>query len=310
VGAKMRAMALLSVLAPILLVIALGAFLEWRRFFGSGFVHGANRLTYWVALPVLVLHSLATASRAETEVVGLLGVLMGATLVGIALAWMVARLIGVEGSAVGTWVQAAFRGNLTFVGLPLLLTLPDVPRTAAILALGPLLVVYNGMSVILLLASRAPVDGSGVRLMLRELIRNPIILACVLGGALYLLDLRLWLPLELALGQIAKMAVPLALLSIGSALVATPLQGNVRRAVLAACFKSIVSPLIGLGLARVAQLDPGTTRVVVVLLACPTAGISYTMVRELGGDQAIAAGTIVISTLLSALTLAAILAWV
>jgi predicted permease len=34
------------------------------------------------------------------------------------------------------------------------------------------------------------------------------------------------------------------------------------------------------------------------------------MVRELGGDQAIAAGTIVISTLLSALTLAAILAWV
>jgi predicted permease len=106
------------------------------------------------------------------------------------------------------------------------------------------------------------------------------------------------------------MAVPLALLSIGSALVATPLQGNVRRAVLAACFKSIVSPLIGLGLARLAQLDPGTTRVVVVLLACPTAGISYTMVRELGGDQAIAAGTIVISTLLSALTLAAILAWV
>ena len=306
----MRAMVLLPVLAPILLVIALGAFLEWRRFFGPGFVAGANRLTYWVALPVLVFHSLTTAAHGETEVASLLGVLVGATWVGIALAWVLARSIGVEGPSVGTWIQAAFRGNLTFVGLPLLLTLPDVPRTAAILALAPLLVVYNGMSVILLLASRAPVDRSSVRLMLRELVRNPIILASVLGGAWYLLELRVWLPLELALGQVAKMAVPLALLSIGSALVTTPLQGNVRWAMLAACFKSIASPLIGLGLARLAQLDPGATRVVLVLLACPTAGISYTMVRELGGDQAIAAGTIVISTLLSALSLAAILTWV
>jgi hypothetical protein len=61
----MRAMALLSVLAPIMLVIALGAFLEWHRFFGSGFVHGANRLTYWVALPVLVLHSLVPREEQE-----------------------------------------------------------------------------------------------------------------------------------------------------------------------------------------------------------------------------------------------------
>lgn len=302
-------MALLSVLAPILLVIALGAFLEWRRFFGPGFVAGANRLTYWVALPVLVLHSLATAAHVPTDVGKLLSVLLGATLVGIALAWTVARLIGVSGASVGTWIQAAFRGNLTFVGLPLLLALPDVPRTAAILCLAPLLVVYNGMSVVLLLSSRKDRDGSGVRLVARELVRNPVIVASLLGGAYFLGDWHLWEPLERTLGQLAKMAVPLALLSIGSALVATPLRGNVRSALLAACFKALLSPLIGLGLARLADLDPGSTRVVLLFLACPTAGISYTMVRELGGDQAVAAGSIVLSTLLSALSLAAILSW-
>jgi predicted permease len=305
----MVGMALLLVLLPLLLVIALGAFLEWRRFFGPGFIAGANRLTYWVALPVVVLHSLATADHAETDVQGLLVVLIGATLAGVALAWLMARAIGVEGASVGTWVQAAFRGNLTFVGLPLLLTLPDVPRTAAILALGPLLVAFNGLSVVLLLASRERSDQPGWRLALRELARNPIILASVLGGSLYLLEVPIWVPLERTLGQVGRMAVPLALLSIGSALVATPLRGNVRPAVLAACFKSVVSPLIGLGLARLVQLDPGATRVVLLLLACPTAGISYTMVRELGGDQAIAAASIVISAGLSAVSLAVILTW-
>lgn len=305
----MAAMVLLSVLLPLLLVIALGAFLEWRRFFGPGFIAGANRLTYWVALPVVVLHSLATAEHAETDVQGLLAVLIGATVSGVALAWALARAIGIEGSSVGTWVQAAFRGNLTFVGLPLLLTLPDVPRTAAILALGPLLVAFNGFSVVLLLASRERSDQPAWRVALRELARNPIILASLLGGSLYLLDVRLWEPLERTLGQVGRMAVPLALLSIGSALVATPLRGNLRSAVLAACFKSVVSPLIGLGLARLAQLDPGATRVVLLLLACPTAGISYTMVRELGGDEAVAAASIVISTGLSAVSLAVILAW-
>lgn len=305
----MAAMVLLSVLLPLLLVIALGALLEWRRFFGPGFIAGANRLTYWVALPVVVLHSLATAEHAETDVQGLLAVLIGATVLGVALAWALARAIGIEGSSVGTWVQAAFRGNLTFVGLPLLLTLPDVPRTAAILALGPLLVAFNGFSVVLLLASRERSDQPAWRVALRELARNPIILASLLGGSLYLLDVRLWEPLERTLGQVGRMAVPLALLSIGSALVATPLRGNLRSAVLAACFKSVVSPLIGLGLARLAQLDPGATRVVLLLLACPTAGISYTMVRELGGDEAVAAASIVISTGLSAVSLAVILAW-
>ena len=302
-------MALLPVLLPLLLVIALGAFLEWRRFFAPGFIAGANRLTYWVALPVVVLHSLATAEHAETDVQGLLIVLIGATFAGVALAWLVARAIGVEGASVGTWVQAAFRGNLTFVGLPLLLMLPDVPRTAAILALGPLLVAFNGLSVVLLLASRERSDQPAWRLALRELARNPIILASILGVSLYLLNVPIWVPLERTLAQVGRMAVPLALLSIGSALVATPLRGNVRLAVLAACFKSVISPLIGLGLARLLLLDPGATRVVLLLRACPTAGISYTMVRELGGDQAIAAASIVISTGLSAVSLAVILTW-
>ncbi len=302
-------MALFSVLAPILLVIALGAFLEWKHFFGPGFVAGANRLTYWVALPGLVLHSLATASHVPTDVGALLLVLIGATLGGIALAWIVARLIGVSAASVGTWIQAAFRGNLTFVGLPLLWALPDVPRTAAILCLAPLLVVYNGMSVVLLLSSRKDRDGSSVRLVARELVRNPVIAASILGGVYFLGDWHMWEPLERTLGLLAKMAVPLALLSIGSALVTTPLRGNVRSALWAAGFKTLLSPLIGLGLARLADLDSGSTRVVLLLLACPTAGISYTMVRELGGDQAVAAGSIVLSTLLSAVSLAAILSW-
>ena len=49
--------------------------------------------------------------------------------------------------------------------------------------------------------------------------------------------------------------------------------------------------------------------VMLVALACPTAVASYTMAGELGGDEAMAAQTVVGSTAASAVVLVVILAW-
>ena len=301
-------MQILTLLSPILLTIVLGVALERGGFFAEGFMAGVNKLTYWVGLPVLVFYSLATAEHGSEQAGPLLLGLVIATTVSIGLAWVSARLLDVKADGVGTWMQAAFRGNLTFIGLPILLTLPGIPRTAAILTMAPLLVFYNGASVAMLLASRNPQAGRMSGLILREVVRNPIVVSSIVGGLFYLADWRLWVPLERAISLVSRMAVPLALLCIGSALVTTPLRGNRRLAVGAALFKTLVSPLIGYWVARSLGLEAGETRVVLLLMACPTAAISYTMVRQLGGDHAIAASSIVVSTLFSIVSLAVILA--
>ena len=55
-------------------------------------------------------------------------------------------------------------------------------------------------------------------------------------------------------------------------------------------------------------LSPDSTRIALILLACPTATASYVLVRQLGGDESLASGSILLSTLLAAPSLATILA--
>jgi hypothetical protein len=114
---------------------------------------------------------------------------------------------------------------------------------------------------------------------------------------------------ERTLGSLAKMTLPLALLTIGAALMTVPLKGNRWQALAAASFKTVVSPLIGYGLGRAWGLSAGEMLTVVLCLACPGAAISYTMVKQLGGDEGLAATSIVFSTVLAVPALAVVLAW-
>lgn len=302
-------MDILNLLAPIFLVIALGAALQKGGLLPVEVLAGLNRLTYWVGLPVLVFVSLAGAEQGEAGEAAKLALALIATtaaMVGVAVG--LARLLRVPEGGGGTFVQAAFRGNLTFVGLPLILTLPGIPQTQALLAVAPLLIVYNVVSVVVLLASRHAIGPGLTRIVGREVVRNPIIIASLLGAGAYGAALVLPVAIDRTLVQLSRMAVPLALLCVGAALAATPTRGGRSQAFVAGALKAWVSPFIGYLIGRLLGIDPGGLLAIVIFTACPTAAVSYTMVRQLGGDEALAAGSIVLSTVLSAAALATALA--
>ena len=298
--------AIFSTLVPVFLLIALGAVLQRVRFFGEGVVAGLNRLTYWIGLPTLVFVSLSTAEPGTGRPFALLSAMLAATLAVIGAAWVIAVRLGVAAADRGTFVQAGFRGTLAFVGLPVVMVLPEVPRTAAVLVIAPMILAYNVFAVVALSASR---HGSGaLRTVVLEIARNPIIWASAAGGCWYANGWSVWGPLQTGLAQLARMAVPLALLCIGTVLVSTPLRGAGRRVLAAGLVKAVVSPALALGVGVLWGLPPGELRLLLVLTACPTAAVSFTMVKELGGDQALAARAIVASTLLSAVALTLIVA--
>lgn len=299
---------ILSTLVPVFLLIALGALLQRVRFFADGVVAGLNRLTYWIGLPTLVFVSLATAEPGTGRPLGLLVVMLSSTLTVMLLAWGIAVWLGVGPADRGTFVQAGFRGNLAFVGLPVVMVLPDVPRTAAILLIAPMILFYNVFAVVVLSASRHGGGPGTVRTMVREILRNPIIWASAAGACWYVNGWGVWGPLLTGLTQLARMAVPLALLCIGTALVSTPLRGAGWRVLAAAMTKGVLSPLVVWALGGLAGVEAEGLRLLLVLSACPTAAVSFTMVRELGGDEVLAARAIVASTLVSAVTLAVIVA--
>jgi predicted permease len=102
------------------------------------------------------------------------------------------------------------------------------------------------------------------------------------------------------------MALPLGLLGVGGALVTANLGAMWRQPLGAALVKTCGGPALGWMAGRMIGLGAMESKLVMILLATPTATVSYTVALELKGDEAIASGTIVLSVLASVVTLAVI----
>src|SRR6478609_7498089 len=169
-------MQILNTLAPVFLLIAIGSGLQAWKFVSPGFLKEANRVTYWLGLPALLFSQLATSFSHGTGAGRLLLVMLAATALVIVAGYGVAWLMKVPGPAVGTFVQGGFRGNLAFVGLPVIFSPPDTPlfggmsaRTAAVLTVAPTMVAYNIGGVIVLLLSQHRVGWSMVKPFVKQL---------------------------------------------------------------------------------------------------------------------------------------------
>jgi predicted permease len=107
--------------------------------------------------------------------------------------------------------------------------------------------------------------------------------------------------------SLGEMALPLGLLGVGGSIVTSRLGGAWRRPLASALVKTVASPVLGWGVGRWMGLGALELKMVMILMACPTAIVSYTMAIEMKGDEGIASGTIVLSVVTSLVVLAAVI---
>jgi malate permease and related proteins len=307
----LRPVQILNTLAPVFLLIAIGSGLQAWKFVSPAFLKEANRITYWLGLPALLFSQLATSFQHGAGSGRMLGVMLAATALVILAAYGVAWLMKVPGPVIGTFVQGGYRGNLAFVGLPVIFSLPDTPlagdmtvRTAAVLTVAPTMVVYNIAGVVVLLLSQHRLGWGMVKPFVKQLVTTPPLLATVAGIAYAMLGWTLPPFLDKALAALGEMALPLGLLGVGGSLVTVKLGATWPRPLASALVKTALSPVIGWGVARACGLGGAELKTILILLACPTAIVSYTMAVELKGDEALATGAIALSVLLSVGSLA------
>jgi len=308
-------MLVLNTLAPVFLLIAVGAGLQKSAFVSPGFLREANRVTYWVGLPALLFSQLVDSLHQANGVQNLVGAAFLATGLVIAAAGLAGWALRVPGGSLGTFVQGAMRGNLAFVGLPIIFALPDAPvagglglHGAAVLVVAPTMVLYNVAAVIVLVLSQHAFGLRMVVPMLRQLATTPPLLATLAGLGFVAADWTLPRVLAQTFGALGEMALPLGLLGVGGSLVSLRLGSAPMRPVAAALLKTAVAPALGWLVARGLGLGAGAAHLLAILLACPTAIVSYTMAVELKGDEQLASATIAWSVIFSVGTLAAILA--
>lgn len=309
-------MFLVETLAPILLLIGLGSALAHLRFLGREFMADLNKLVFWIALPALIFVSVAGIERPAPRVGSLIAVTAGATLLVAALGWMVGRRLRLPPSSNGSLVQAAFRGNLAYIGIPVLTyafaELSPAQReeelAIALLVMTPLMALYNVLAVIVLEGSQHRMTIRVLPLIARGIATNPLILAS-LGGLLFpLFGWHLPLIATRTLETLGGAAVPVALLCIGGSLATISLRGRRTAIVAASTLKVFAKPAIAYGLCLLAGISGPDLRIALVLAACPTAVASFIMAGKLNGDESLTSGSIALSTVLSAVSLALALA--
>ncbi|HWA86642.1 MAG TPA: AEC family transporter [Opitutus sp.] len=303
----------LNTLAPVFLLIAIGAWLQRSGFVSAGFLKEANRLTYWLGLPALVFSELADSFHHAAGAQLMLLATVAATALAIVVAYATAVALRVPGSALGTFVQGAVRGNLAFVGLPVIFAMPDTvlaggvsARAAAIVVVGPMMVANNVVAVVVLLLSQHRLGWAMVRPFVRQLLTTPPLLATIAGIGFAMAGWTLPRAVDKAFGALGEMALPLGLLGVGGSLVMAKWSTVGRGAWGAAWLKTAVGPALGWAVARAIGLGAMETKMVMIFMATPTAVVSYVMALELKGDETLASGAIVLSVMMSIAALAVV----
>jgi len=295
----------LNVTAPVFILVFLGLFFARTGLLNDEFNRVASRLVFNVTLPTLVFLTLLNTDLTQVFALDLLIYAGLVTLAGFGvLVWRARSILANEDK--GVFVQGGFRGNLGILGLALAGNQygdAGLALTSILLAL--LIIIYNLLSVVALNLWRETAEGKGVNWhrILVDIVKNPLIIAVVLAIPTSLFELPMP-DLALKVGNyFASMTLPLALLCIGATLDLKALRATSSLALKATAYKLIFLPVPMVLGAWLVGYEGMTLGVLFLVFSCPTAAASYVMARAMGGNAALAANIVALTTLLGTLTI-------
>jgi predicted permease len=167
------------------------------------------------------------------------------------------------------------------------------------------MLLQNCLAVVALNASLAgAVVKPNLRFMVSRVVGNPVILSALAGMAFSVSGVKVPLIIDRSLSILSGLALPLALLVIGASLSFKLIRIHIASALGAGILKLVLVPALGYFLYRWLGLEPGDYLPGLILLAAPTATLTYVMATEMGGDTELAIAAISVNTMLSAITFA------
>ena len=292
--------AYLDAFVPAFGLLVLGAWLKRSLLPDDAVWAGIERLIFWVLLPCLLVVAIGGVALGSVPILGMMTAIWGSLAVGTALSVALSRGFGQGHASMTSVLMGGIRFN-NLIGFAIAGAMFGPPG----LALGA---VATGMIVpaVQLVTTTAFALGRGGRphpwALLRQLLLNPLIVACALGFAVAGLGgLPPGVaPLARALGQAS---VALGLLAVGAALTLGAMRDRWPLQLATAGLKLVLMPALTLAGAGLLGLDPLPTAMAVLFMAMPTAATSYVMARAMGGDAPLMAAITSTEHILAVITL-------
>lgn len=297
-----------SITLPVFSLVFIGMWLKWRNKIDDNFTGKASYIVFNLALPVLMFAAIVRTDISQIANFRLIAFALSMAFISFLALWLGARYYSLRSEDLGVFVQASFRSNLGILGLAFCVTtFGEQGLAIGALLLAVITPLYNILSIYGLTHAVSMQAKMNWPSLLKDVITNPLIIAilCALP-----LAYGQWQPPTIVMRSIdylAAMTLPLALICIGGSLSVSALKARQKLSWLAVVIKLIILPLIvGLS-AYVVGFRGIELGCLVLMFASPTAAASFVMVRAIGGNHALAANIIALTTLVSLFTLSIII---
>ena len=268
------------------------------------FIAQANRLVYYIAIPAMIFRSISGEPFSIGSHIRVIGFSLAAILIVFGIVWQGARAVHLERTNIATFIQTAFHGNLGYIGLAVsYYFLGDQGLTRASILTGFIMILQNFLAVLILsFYSDGPVHQKDYRHVIRKMIIHPVIMSAIAGLLWASFGFTMPVVVGRTLDILKALSLPMALLLIGASLSLETLRFRAVSLTFSLMIKLIILP--GMGLVFFFWQDVSSEEFLpaLILLASPTATISYVMAKEMGGDADFAVAAISASTLMSAIT--------
>lgn len=297
---------ILLALTPVMLLIGLGKLLRDRVFTAEVFWRETERLGYYLLLPALIVHSLATAHWGTAPVGRLMLTLSLSTALVALLLVALRRWMPVGDAAFTSVFQGGVRFN-NYVGLPAAAALYGA-EGLALGALAAAAIVPTANIVCVLMFARFGQARPSFTGVLLQLAKNPLLIASLLGILLNLTGLGLPPGIEPALKALGQASLPIGLLCVGAALTFASPKALLTPVLLSIAAKFALLPLTAVALGMALGLSGTAAGIVLLYQTLPTAAASYILARQMGGDAPLMAVIISAQTVLAGAILPLVLA--
>lgn len=287
----------LLLLLPDFSLILIGALLRRYVVFPDGFWPGVENLVYFVLFPALLFNALANVRIDAAAMFPLVAAGLCVLVSGFLLGLAGRPLMGLGPMAFASRLQCAYRFN-TYIGIALAGKLHGTLGVAVMGGLAGAMVPFANLMAVGMLARHGQVG------VLREISRNPLVIATLCGLLYNVFGPELGASVSAVLNRLGGAAVTLGLLAVGAALRWGRIEGSWAGAGWIVVVKLMLLPAIAWLLGRQLGLDGMMFELLILFAALPSASSAYILAMRMGGDGPGVAWLISVTTLLAMPTIA------
>ncbi|MEB6676379.1 AEC family transporter [Acinetobacter haemolyticus] len=293
-------------LFPLVALIASGYLFKKYHFLSQDFWAGAEKLNYYILFPALLFNTLSTTKVDFQSLSTAIFAMFFVVLLVTAFMYVLRMFWNIQPARFGVHVQSLVRFN-TYIGLALVASLFQKEGMAILVILLALCIPLVNVISVLALTSK---EQMAVKPVLIALLKNPLIVSCIVGGVVNVFNIPIWDGLSGLIKLFSASSLPLGLLCVGAALQFMQMKKDIVVLVADTFARLLAVPALAFAVCTWLGLPSLQTQILVVFFALPTASAAYILTKVLGGDSQLMAAVISFQTLCAAVTLPIVIWWV